>query len=559
MRLALLLPLAGFVAGPAAAAPAPAPAAFPVSIRVDAARPEGAWNPIWRFFGADEPNYATMPNGRKLIGELGALRPQGVYFRAHNLLTTGDGTAALKWGSTNAYTEDDDGDANYDWTILDGIFDTYLHAGVRPYVEIGFMPKALSVHPEPYRHHWTPGDKYSQLFTGWAYPPKSYAKWGELIYQWTRHCIDKYGPAEVRQWYWEVWNEANIGYWQGTREEFFKLHDYAVDAVRRALPGAQVGGPDCAGSGGAWLRAFLDHCLRGTNLANGLPGTPLDFVSFHAKGAPEVVDGHLRMGLATELRTADEGFRIIASYPELKQTPVIIGECDPEGCAACPGPQGGYRNSTMYSSYTAAIFARLPDLAARDGVNLQGALTWAFEFENQPLFASMRSLATDGIDKPVLNVFRMFSLMGGQRVAATSSGAVPLATVLRDGVRGAPDVSALASRDGRRLCVLVWHYHDDDVPGPDAAVTLTVAGLPADLTAAHLTQYRIDATHSNAFTAWQRLGSPPHLTPEQDAQLEAAGKLQTLGPAAAVAVHDRQVTLGIDLPRQAVSLLVLDW
>jgi xylan 1,4-beta-xylosidase len=192
-------------------------------------------------------------------------------------------------------------------------------------------------------------------------------------------------------------------------------------------------------------------------------------------------------------------------------------------------------------------------------VNLEGALTWAFEFENQPLFAEMRALATDGIDKPVLNVFRMFSRMSGQQVAVSSSGAVPLDAILRDGVRGAPDVSALASRDGNRLCVLVWHYHDDDVPGPDAAVTLAIGGLPAGAGSARLTQYRIDATHSNAYTAWQRMGSPAHLTPQQYAELVAAGQLQTLGAAAPVAVHEGQATLDIDLPRQAVSLLVLDW
>ena len=537
----------------------PASAAFPVTIRVDAGRPEGELRPIWRFFGADEPNYATMKNGRILVGELGRLRPGAVYFRAHNLLTSGDGTAALKWGSTNAYTEDSDGDAQYDWTILDGIFDAYRQSGIHPYVEVGFMPQALSSHPEPYRHHWNPEDKYSAIFTGWAYPPKSYSRWGELVYQWAHHCVEKYGPAEVRQWYWEVWNEANIGYWQGSPEEFYRLHDAAIDAVRRALPDARVGGPDCAGSGGEWLRGFLDHCLHGTNFANGLPGTPLDFVSFHAKGAPVFVDGHVRMGIANELRTADEGFRIIASYPELKHTPVIIGECDPEGCAACAGPQLGYRNGTMYASYTAASFARLPELAARAGVNLEGALTWAFEFEDQPLFAEMRALATDGIDKPVLNVFRMFSLMAGRQVAAHSSGAVPLEVIVKDGVRGAPDVSVLASRDGDRLCVLVWHYHDDDLPGPAAAVTLTIDGLPADATAARLTHYRIDQTHSNAYAAWQRLGSPAHVTPEQYAALVAAGQLQELVSPATVPVHDRRAVLAFDLPRQGVSLLVLEW
>src|SRR5438046_9127144 len=111
----------------------------------------------------------------------------------------------------------------------------------------------------------------------------------------------------------------------------------------------------------------------------------------------------------------------------------------------------------MYSSYTAAVFARKHDLAEKHGVNLEGALTWAFEFEDQSYFAGFRSLASNGIDKPVLNVFRMFAKMRGQRLAAESSGALPLEEVVRRGVRGQPDVGALASLDGKRVCVMMWH------------------------------------------------------------------------------------------------------
>src|SRR5947209_16198663 len=143
--------------------PAIAADPLPVVIRVDAAHKKGELHPIWRFFGADEPNYAIMRNGRKLLAELGELRPGQVYFRAHNLLTSGDGTPAFKWGSTGVYHEDPQGKTSYNWTILDGIFDTYLASGTRPYVEIGFMPKALSVKPEPYQHHWTPAARYEEI------------------------------------------------------------------------------------------------------------------------------------------------------------------------------------------------------------------------------------------------------------------------------------------------------------------------------------------------------------------------------------------------------------
>src|SRR5215207_853170 len=298
---------AGALAVVRGAPQAPAAASFPVSIRIDAGKSTGPVKQIWRFFGADEPNYAYMTTGKKLIADQGKLAPKRVYFRAHNLLTTGDGTPALKWGSTNAYTEDAAGKPIYDWTIVDRIFDTYLERGVRPYAQIGFMPKELSTKPEPYQHKWTPRARYDEIYTGWAYPPKDYAKWAELTFQWVKHCVEKYGRTEVESWYWEVWNEPNIGYWRGTPAEFRKLHDYAIDGVRRALPTARVGGADTAGSGGRFTRDFLEHCLRGTNYATGKVGTPIDFVSFHAKGSqPITTNGRVRMGIANQLRNIDD-------------------------------------------------------------------------------------------------------------------------------------------------------------------------------------------------------------------------------------------------------------
>jgi xylan 1,4-beta-xylosidase len=363
----------------------------------------------------------------------------------------------------------------------------------------------------------------------------------------------------VETWYWEVWNEANIPYWRGTPEEFRKLHDYAIAAVRRALPTARVGGPDTAGPGGQFMRDFLEHCLRGTNYATGKSGTPLDFIAFHAKGSPKVVDGHVQMGIATQLRNIDEGFALVASYPELRSKPIIIGESDPEGCAACQGPQLAYRNGTMYSSYTAASFARKQELADKHGVNLEGALTWAFEFEDQPYFAGFRALPTNGLDLPVLNVFRMFARMNGQRLEVQSDGAVPLNTMLRDGVREKPDVSATASIGKNKLYILIWHYHDDDVPGLNANVELALANLPFVSGNAVMTEFRVDNEHSNSFAAWQRMGSPPAPTPAQHVELARAGQLTRMGTTKIIKVKRGQANISVSLPRQAVSLLELDW
>ncbi|MGZ3925253.1 MAG: GH39 family glycosyl hydrolase, partial [Flavisolibacter sp.] len=158
-------------------------------IRVDLDKQVGNMNSIYAWFGYDEPNYTYMKDGRKLLSELAALSPVPVHVRTHNLLTSGDGTPSLKWGSTNAYTEDNNGNPIYNWRIIDSIFDTYVHRGIKPLAEIGFMPQALSTHPEPYQHHFQPGKSYGTIFTGWSYPPTSYQKWANLIYEWVKHSV----------------------------------------------------------------------------------------------------------------------------------------------------------------------------------------------------------------------------------------------------------------------------------------------------------------------------------------------------------------------------------
>jgi xylan 1,4-beta-xylosidase len=531
--------------------------AQPVTITVDAARVTGNLAPVWRFFGADEPNYATMKDGRKLLAALGQLRSGEVYFRTHNLLNTGDGTPAFKWGSTDIYTETGDRQPVYDWRVVDRIIDTYLARGVRPYLQLGFMPEALSSAPAgtPYQHQWRPGFEYPLIATGWSYPPNSYDKWGELVYQWTLHNVARYGREEVERWYFQVWNEPNLDfYWRGTPQEFYRMHDVAIAAVRRALPTARVGGPDVAGAGGAFMDGFLKHVTSGTNHATGQVGTPTDFLSFHAKGQPTFVDGHVRMGIAAHLQTVDAGFEKIAASG-LANKPIVIGESDPEGCAACPGPQNAYRNGTMYSSYTAASFARIWELAERRRVNLEGVLSWSFEFEDQPWFAGYRQLSTNGIDLPVLNVFRLFAQLGPQRLQAVSSAQVPLERIVAEGVRGATDVGTLATRSPNGdVAVLVWNYHDDDLPGPPASVRVTLKGLKKNASR-DATVWRVDETHGNAFSAWKRMGTPQSPNSSQYAQLEQASQM-VAETVQTVAGRSGARELELSMPRQGVALVI---
>ncbi len=533
----------------------------PVQIDVELQNAVADIKPVWAWFGYDEPNYTYMKDGKKLLSEIAKFSPVPVYVRTHNLLTSGDGTPALKWGSTNIYTEDSSGNSIYNWHIVDSIFDTYIQRGMKPLAQIGFMPEALSVKPEPYKHNWQPGLPYDRIITGWAYPPKDYNKWEELVYQWVKHCVERYGKKEVESWWWEVWNEPDGAYWKGTPKEFYKLYDYAAAGLKKALPTARIGGCNATGGGSKFSDAFLRHCLRDTNFVTGKTGSPLDAVLFHAKGSPRVVNGTVVMNMGTQLRNIRDHFEVLSHYPELKNIPVIIGECDPEGCAACgmaTNPENAYRNGTMYSSYTAASFARIYELADEYKENLFGAVSWSFEFENQPLFAGFRDLATNGIDKPVLNVFRMFAMMKGKRVRAESSRMYKLHTVVDSSIRQPQtDIGVLASADKNNACIMLWNYGDADKKEAAETVRLHIKNITASTVT--LTRYCIDSTHSNAYEAWKQMGSPQQLTNSQYQTLEQKGQLQMSEKPEKMMVKSGNLSVTISLQRQAVELIKLDW
>ncbi|MGA3348605.1 MAG: beta-xylosidase, partial [Candidatus Sulfotelmatobacter sp.] len=374
----------------------------------------------------------------------------------------------------------------------------------------------------------------------------------------------------VKTWLWEVWNEPDIGYWKGTPEEYFKLYDFAVDGVLRALPGARIGGPDTTGPGNAkasdFLRAFLEHCAHQKNYANGKVGSHLDFISFHPKGSPAWQGDHVQMGISRQLAAIENGFKITASFPEWRQTPIILGESDPEGCAACSAqehPQNLYRNGPLYGAYTIEVLNNILALARQEHINFLGAVTWAFEFENQPAFAGFRELATNGVDKPVLNAFRMLGLLGDERVKVISSGALATAEIVSTGVRAQPDINAIATREDkdkdREIEILVWNYHDDDLPFPAAPIDLTITGLPTTAKRALLEHFRVDSDHSNAFTTWEEMGSPQSPNERETERLQNAGQLQLLSSPAWVEVQQGSVRLHFELPRQGLSLVRLAW
>jgi xylan 1,4-beta-xylosidase len=526
-----------------------------VNVTVDATNAGTPLEKVWSFHGFDEVNYSTTAPGQDLLHTLGQIHTVPPHIRTHFLLNTGNGTASLKWGSTNAYTEDASGNPIYSWTLMDGIMDSITTAGTFPLVEIAFMPQALTTAPNvSYQNTGV-----YNLDGGCFYPPKDYNKWAALISAWATHTKGRYANAES-SWQWELWNEPDIGYWHGTAADYLKLYDYTESGLHQALPNASLGGPAVAGAGSALLTQFLQHCATGTNAVTGATGTRLDMVSFHAKGGTTIVNNHVEMDMGNQLRLHRTGFNAVAAVPMFKQTPIVITEADPDGCAACPvslTPADAYRNSPAYGAYEVAMMKRTLELEARVGVKVRGLLTWAFLFNSTPYFAGYRALATNGIHLPVLNAFKLLGSLDGTRLPVTSSGALTLDAILANGVRGQADVDAMATRNGRNVQILVWNYHDDLVTAAASPVHLT-AQLPADFgSSAVITHMRVDENHGDAYTVWVSQGSPQSPSAAQITAMQQAMQPAPLGPAQQVDVANGTVSIDFTLPRFGISLVTL--
>ena len=522
-----------------------------VTVAVDGAAGGTPLERVWPFYGYDEINYTTAPEGIALLGTLAAAHTAPVHVRSHFLLNTGDGTPALKWGSTNVYSEDAAGSPVYSWPLTDGIMDTISAAGLFPFVELGFMPEALSTHPTPYQNSST-----TALNGGCFYPPTDYTKWAALIRAWAMHANERY-PDTATSWLWELWNEPDLSYWHGTFAEYAELYDYTESALHDAIPGAQLGGPASAGS--SFLTRFLQHCATGTNAVTGNTGTRLDLLTFHAKGGVALAGDHVEMDLGNQLRLHRTGFDAVAAFPQFDKTPIYITEADPDGCAACPAsssPADAYRNSTAYGAYELAMMKRTIELEGQEGIKLGGLLTWAFTFPGTGYFAGYRALATNGINLPVLSAFKLLGRLDGTRLPLISDGARPLEDILANGVRDQPDVDGMAALDGSAIQVLVWNYHDDIVAAPATPVHLAIkvpASFGPRLRVSHL---RVDELHGDAYTVWVSQGMPTSPSSEQVAALRRAMDPSLLVPDKTVVVApSRSVDVDFDLPRFGVSLV----
>jgi xylan 1,4-beta-xylosidase len=397
------------------------------------------------------------------------------YIRFHHIL--GD--------EVGVYSEDSGGTPIYNFNYVDQIYDGLLDNGVRPFVELSFMPRALAASQKPHAFWYRPLPN----------PPRAYDRWGELIYAFTHHLVERYGLDEISQWYFEVWNEPNIDFWTGEPKQstYWELYDAAAQAVKRVSPRLRVGGPATAQA--AWADAFIAHCAS--------KNVPVDFVSTHVYANDKSEDV---FGTHEAIPRADIVARSVKKvFDQVKRSerpnlPIIWSEYN-----------ASYMNEP---NVTDAPFMG-PWLANNirqcDGMTEMMSY-WSFSdvFEEQgvfktPFYGGFGLISPGGISKPAYNAFGMLHRLGGQRLDVTSNSA--LATVRADGA----------------LALVVWNYADPGKEGPPKTITLQLAN------AARFRNARIqllDDSHGNAMQLWTKMGSPASPTRDQLPKLRQASILQ---------------------------------
>ena len=512
-----------------------------VRVTVEGGCDVGALERIWMSYGYDELNWTATPRGRANTAALREVFGGPAVVRAHNLLTSGSGRGLPHWSSGNVYHEDVQGNPVYDWSQADAAFDIWVESDMVPIVELGFCPVQLS-RPSHRTFHVTPSLYGEYESWGWTSVPRDEGRWGGLVHAVVEHFVRRYGARRTREWYWEFWNEPDIVYWDGDVGQYCRYYDVTAAAVRRALPGARVGGPATTGGGTTFLERFLEHCVRGASPHGGERAVP-DFVSFHTKGAPAFERTYGPIGVegaagdedrspSTQkmLREIKANLDVVRSYTSLAQTSVFVDECDP-GVPAHIGVFDNrnyqFRNTEYYPVFQLQLMGALLSEEAGGPKAVSLATAWAWYMEGDRYFEGTRSFFTaSDIPTPMLNAYKMLATLGDRRLGTRveHAGTEP--------VVGA--VGALASaQPDNGVSVILWHHNDDQYVRGVNEVELDVRDLPCVGRQVQVKQYLIDEDHSNSHTAWRALGAPQAPTPEDVEAMKARSSLEL--------VHDERL------------------
>lgn len=525
---------------------------------VDSQNVIGDFDHSWCFIGYDECNYSYLPQSIVQLKKFSALEDGKYQVRTHFIFCTGNRNTVRKFGSTNIYREDALGNPIYDYSYIDAIFDAIVNSGCSPFVELGFTPfdlMDLSYLKLAAGKKFNQGDYIND--SGWACPPKDYTKWADLIQNFASHLAGRYGIETVSSWYFELWNEPDWAYFKGTYQEFNKLYDFTEKALHTVLPKARLGGPAVTGGqeGAEYLDQFLSHCKTGINTCTGSVGTKLDFITFHIKGnaGPFPFDLDAPYGnpsIDTEIGFLQLMLRVIQKN-EYDNKEIILTEADPDGWAA-----GGmydnanhvFRNTEYYASYVAASYHQIALIAEQNYMKIK-PLAWAFLFPDERCFEGTRTFSTQGIDKAIFNLFRIYSKLGNKSLAIKEEN------VFQDSINTRIGIYAVQGKNSETQIVIYSHNDDRDLVGTNNII-LNIRGY-GDGTACTVEHYRIDSTHSNAYHEWCNQGSPNYPSNKQYEAIKAQEGLEKLQDNVIVSSNNNLIELAINMPTHAVSLITL--
>lgn len=401
-----------------------------------------------------------------------------------------------------------DGEPVHDFTGVDRVYDTLLDLGLRPVVELSYMPHDLALD----------ASKTVFAYDGIISPPRDWDRWADLVTALTAHLVDRYGIEEVRdRWSFEVWNEANLDvFWSGSEDDYLKLYDVTVAAVRKVDERLVVGGPSSAAA--QWVESLLEHAAES--------GAPVDFVSTHTYGSPPL-----------DLRP------ILARH----------GRADAKIWWTEWGPGSQHFHLVGDSVFSATFL--LDGMASSMG-RIEALSHWVasdhFEELGRPQKLSHGGfglLTVGNLRKPRWWALALLERLGESQLEVSAVG---------DGAEGL--VSALAARDDDGVGILVWNSSLDQSRMPydellAREVTLTVDGLAeGGYTVRH---WRVDEEHSNVFATWRALGGADRDWPEGDewVRLAAADGLAEMEPPRTLDVADGAVTVSFTLPQPGISFL----
>ena len=442
-------------------------------IIVDPSAPSQPFPHFWeQIFGSGRAILALRDNYRQDLRETEKITGAR-YVRFH----------AIFHDEVGVYDENEQGQPVYNFSYVDQIYDGLLADGVRPFVELSFMPKKLAS-KEIIQSFW---------YRPNVAPPKDWNKWDDLITQFCKHLVSRYGIDEVAQWYFEVWNEPNLDFWGGDPRQasYWDLYDHTARAVKDVSPRLRIGGPATAQA--AWADVFIAHCA--TN------HIPVDFVSTHVYGNDKAQDVFGTEETIPRDKMVCRAVRKV--HDQIKASPM-------------PGLP------LIWSEFNASYFNE-PDVTDSsymgpwladtirqcDGL-VETMSYWTFSdvFEEQgvvktPFYGGFGLFAEDGIPKPAFNAFKLLHHLGEQRIELKSDSAI------------------LTRRKDGSLVIAVWNYASPEHVGTSRTFTLQFVGTRFK----HASISRVDPDHGDVQAAYQKMGAPRYPTQAQIQELKGAGVL----------------------------------